>query len=189
MTLLDEVRLLFGSSNLYDVLGVENTANGDEIKRAYHLLSLKVHPDRFNEQHDKEDYTTKFQLLTQIYLILSDNDRRLAYDEHNYGGAFNIGTGSFSEPKRESDYYKFKKNKFKAEDSIIQDEIPLSLLDYNQSTNLYTYECRCSGNFIIEEETIRRLSAPSLAKKVNPNNEVFVIVDCESCSLRLKVCV
>ena len=58
---LDVVELQFGSKDLYGVLGVGKDSKDSEIRRAYHRLSLKVHPDRV-EPADVEEATKKFQV-------------------------------------------------------------------------------------------------------------------------------
>ncbi len=50
------------------------------VKKAYYKLSLKVHPDRVEEQK-KENATEKFQTLGKVYSILSDQEKRKVYDE------------------------------------------------------------------------------------------------------------
>lgn len=50
------------------------------VKKAYYKLSLKVHPDRASTS-EKEDATTKFQVLGKIYSVLSDKERRTLYDQ------------------------------------------------------------------------------------------------------------
>jgi len=70
----------FGSSDLYTVLGVEKTASQGQIKKAYHKGSLKVHPDRVAED-EREICTKKFQCLSAVYTVLSDESRRGLYDE------------------------------------------------------------------------------------------------------------
>ena len=50
------------------------------VKKAYHKLSLLVHPDRV-EENTKVEATEKFKVLGRIHSILSDNDKRKIYDE------------------------------------------------------------------------------------------------------------
>ena len=50
------------------------------VKKGYHKVSLKVHPDRVAEE-DKEQATLKFQTLGKVYCILSNKERRASYDE------------------------------------------------------------------------------------------------------------
>jgi len=79
-SLLASCEELFGSKDLYVVLGVEKTASGGQIKKAYHRASLKVHPDRVGED-DRELSTKKFQCVGAVYSVLSDTERRGLYDE------------------------------------------------------------------------------------------------------------
>lgn len=58
---LKSVESCFGSSDLYTALGVEKNSKATEIKRAYHRLSLKVHPDRVKPT-DVTEATRKFQV-------------------------------------------------------------------------------------------------------------------------------
>ena len=50
------------------------------VKKGYHKVSLKVHPDRVSAK-DKEEATKKFQILGRVYSILSDENKRGVYDE------------------------------------------------------------------------------------------------------------
>ena len=58
----------FGTSDLYEALGVEKTAKDGELRRAYHRLSLKVHPDRV-AQDQVQEATQKFQVCTMHVCI------------------------------------------------------------------------------------------------------------------------
>lgn len=50
------------------------------MKKAYHKVSLKVHPDRVSEEQ-KLEATEKFKVLGSVHAILSDKDKRAVYDE------------------------------------------------------------------------------------------------------------
>lgn len=80
MGLLSDCEELFGTSDLYKLLGVSKEASEAAIKKAYRRLSLLVHPDRAEGAH-KEAATRKFQVLSKAHLILSDADKRAAYDD------------------------------------------------------------------------------------------------------------
>ena len=58
---LDLVESCFGKRDLYEALGVEKTAKEGELRRAYHRLSLRVHPDRVPPEQVQEA-TEKFQV-------------------------------------------------------------------------------------------------------------------------------
>lgn len=50
------------------------------VRKAYHKLSLVVHPDRVDE-NKKLEATEKFKVLGHVHSILSDTDKRQIYDE------------------------------------------------------------------------------------------------------------
>jgi DnaJ-class molecular chaperone len=75
-------------NDYYKVLGVTKSSSADEIKRAYRKLALQYHPDR-NKSKEGEK---KFKEVTQAYEILSDPQKRQAYDQFGHQ-AFNQGAG------------------------------------------------------------------------------------------------
>lgn len=64
----------------YEILGVEETASGDEIKKAYRNLALIWHPDK--NQANPEEAHAKFQVILKAYETLSDSREREWYDRH-----------------------------------------------------------------------------------------------------------
>ncbi len=73
----------------YEVLGVSKTASDDEIKKAYRSMAKKYHPDVNPGDKTAEE---KFKEANEAYAILSDADKRAAYD--SYGHAAFDGTGA-----------------------------------------------------------------------------------------------
>ncbi|XP_036192956.1 dnaJ homolog subfamily C member 9 isoform X4 [Myotis myotis] len=80
MGLLEQCEQVFGTADLYRVLGVRREASDGEVRRGYHKVSLQVHPDRVGED-DKEGATRRFQILGKVYSVLSDQEQRAVYDE------------------------------------------------------------------------------------------------------------
>ncbi|WP_049059300.1 molecular chaperone DnaJ [Enterococcus faecium] len=74
----------------YEVLGLSKGASEDEIKKAYRKLSKKYHPD-INKEPDAEE---KFKEVSGAYEILSDPQKRAAYDQYGHAGTDpNYGAG------------------------------------------------------------------------------------------------
>ncbi len=67
----------------YEVLSVNRSANGDEIKRAYKKLALKYHPDR---NPGDEEAVARFKEAAEAYEVLSDPDKRARYDRYGHAG-------------------------------------------------------------------------------------------------------
>ena len=67
----------------YDVLGVNRDASDDDIKKAYRKLAMKYHPDRNPDSKAAEE---KFKEVKEAYEILSDSQKRSAYDQFGHAG-------------------------------------------------------------------------------------------------------
>ncbi|GAU33396.1 hypothetical protein TSUD_20890 [Trifolium subterraneum] len=65
-------------NSLYQVLGVDKTASQQEIKKAYHKLALRLHPDK---NPGDEEAKAKFQQLQSVISILGDEQKRAVYDQ------------------------------------------------------------------------------------------------------------
>ena len=67
----------------YEVLGISRTANNEEIKKAFRKLAFQYHPDRSHE----DGTTEKFKEVNEAYEVLSDPDKRSAYDRFGHTGS------------------------------------------------------------------------------------------------------
>ncbi|RYF34751.1 MAG: molecular chaperone DnaJ, partial [Comamonadaceae bacterium] len=88
----------------YEVLGVPKNASDEEIKKAYRKLAMKFHPDR-NQGDSAKDAEAKFKEAKEAYEMLSEPEKRTAYDQFGHagvdpnmrGGAGAEGFGGFGE--------------------------------------------------------------------------------------------
>ena len=69
--------------DFYDILGINRDAADDEIKKAYRKLAMKYHPDRNPDSKEAEE---KFKEVKEAYEILSDSQKRAAYDQYGHAG-------------------------------------------------------------------------------------------------------
>ena len=76
----------------YEVLGVEKAASEDEIKKAYRKAAMKFHPDRNPGDKTSEE---KFKEVSEAYEVLSDENKRAAYDRHGHAGVDPNMAGGF----------------------------------------------------------------------------------------------
>ena len=73
----------------YEVLGVKKEASKQELKKAYRNLAKKYHPDRNKEAGSEK----KFTEVQEAYEVLSDEQKRKAYDQYGFAGAQAFGGG------------------------------------------------------------------------------------------------
>ena len=83
----------------YDILGVPRTASNDEIKKSYRRLAMKHHPDRNTDDADAE---RKFKEAKEAYEVLSDSDKRAAYDRFGHDGVRGGPPGGGSRRSKEN---------------------------------------------------------------------------------------
>jgi len=68
----------------YELLGVQRDANTEEIRKAYRKLALRWHPDKNPGQ--EEEAATVFKSVSEAYDVLSDDNKRAAYDRYGRAG-------------------------------------------------------------------------------------------------------
>jgi molecular chaperone DnaJ len=73
------------SATYYEILGVAKNAPDDDIKKAYRKLAMKHHPDR-NQGDGAKAAEEKFKEAKEAYEMLSDPQKRAAYDQYGHAG-------------------------------------------------------------------------------------------------------
>ena len=76
----------------YEVLGVPRSANDDELKSAFRNLARQYHPDVSSDPDAEE----KFKEINEAYAVLSDSEKRAAYDRFGHAGVNTQGMPDFS---------------------------------------------------------------------------------------------
>lgn len=82
----------------YEILGVAKDVNDEDLKKAYRRLAMKFHPDRNPDNKEAEE---KFKEGNEAYEMLSNPDKRAAYDRHGHAGVDpSMGAGGFGGGQR-----------------------------------------------------------------------------------------
>lgn len=95
------------AKDYYSTLGVSKNATAEELKKAYRRLALEWHPDKNKSQEAQE----KFKEINQAYEILSNPEKRAAYDQFGKsafeagGGAGPFGAGGYRQGPFTYTYY------------------------------------------------------------------------------------
>ena len=76
----------------YEVLGVAKGASADEIKKSYRKLARQYHPDVY--EGPKEEAEERFKEIAEAYAVLSDGDKRAAYDQYGHAATDGQGFGA-----------------------------------------------------------------------------------------------
>jgi curved DNA-binding protein len=82
----------------YHILGVDQSATSDEIKRAYRKLAVKYHPDHNPGDKSAEE---KFKLISEAYAVLANQSKRAEFDQaRTQGGAYRQRPEAGPDPRR-----------------------------------------------------------------------------------------
>lgn len=85
----------------YEVLGVSRDADDQTLKSAYRKLALKYHPDRNPNDQEAEE---RFKEAAEAYSVLSDGQKRAAYDRYGHQGVQSAGGPAGFDPSVFADF-------------------------------------------------------------------------------------
>jgi len=78
----------------YEILSVSRDCDEQTLKSAYRKLALQYHPDRNTDNRDAEE---RFKEAAEAYAVLSDAQKRAAYDRFSHQGVNGAGAAGFDE--------------------------------------------------------------------------------------------
>jgi curved DNA-binding protein CbpA len=84
LLILSSIIVVYGGKDLYKILGIKKNAKDRDIKRGYHKMALKWHPDK--NLDNKEEATKRFEEVAYAYEVLSDPEKRKIYDAYGEEG-------------------------------------------------------------------------------------------------------
>jgi molecular chaperone DnaJ len=77
----------------YEILGLDRSCSGADVKKAYRRLAMEYHPDRNPHDHEAEE---KFKEASEAYEVLSDSQKRQIYDAYGHQGLDSRGFHGFT---------------------------------------------------------------------------------------------
>jgi curved DNA-binding protein CbpA len=166
------------SIDYYKILGVSKDATDEEIKKAYHKLAKKYHPD---ENQNNEENSEIFKLISEAYNVLSNKSSRdsynsssneeVKYNEENFEDSLNANFQEFI--KRRT-----FQNKIEKEEAYVNDLLyKKSSFIYDALNDLYKpldYNKKVKELIIEIEAEIKSLK---LLKEEIESDELFILID------------
>ncbi|XP_029597908.1 dnaJ homolog subfamily B member 9 [Salmo trutta] len=132
---------ILAQRDFYDILGVPKDASERQVKKAFHKLAMKYHPDR-NKSPDAE---ARFREIAEAYETLSDNKRRREYDQFGHGpSAGEPGTGGGRSGQHFHQNFNFNF------DDLFRDS---DLFGHNQHSHHAHHERAFNSHFQAHQET------------------------------------
>ncbi|XP_010427913.1 PREDICTED: uncharacterized protein LOC104712664 [Camelina sativa] len=131
------------TSSYYEILGVAVDSSAEQIRRAYHKLAMKWHPDRWtNDPFGAGEAKRRFQQIQEAYSVLSDQRKRSFYDAGLYDSGEDEGYFDFvqemvslmAQTRREEKQYSLEELQTMVDDMVC--EFQSEPLFQNQSVEM-----------------------------------------------------
>ncbi|KAI3320284.1 DnaJ-domain-containing protein [Xylariaceae sp. AK1471] len=176
----------------YEVLGLERTVTGDQVKSAYRKLALKNHPDKVSEDQKQKAHET-FQTIAFAYAVLSDPTRRKRYDETGSTSESIAGTDGFSW----SDFYREQFRDAISNDAIEKfaaqykgsdeerDDILIAYEEYEGNMDA-VYETVMLSDVLQDDERFRKIIDDAITSKDVPAFKAYTKESKKSRQARIK---
>ncbi|KAL1189923.1 Chaperone protein dnaJ 6 [Cardamine amara subsp. amara] len=117
------------SSSYYEVLGVSVDSSADQIRKAYHKLAMRWHPDRWTKDPFRSgEAKRRFQQIQEAYSVLSDQGKRSLYDAGLY------------DSREDEGYFDFMQEMVSLMDQTRREEKQYSLGELQTMVNDMVYE-------------------------------------------------
>jgi molecular chaperone DnaJ len=177
----------------YNVLGVDKSANGDEIKKAYRKLAMMYHPDKNPEDKAAEK---KFKQISEAYSVLSNPEKRADYDSPSQGFGFSGFKNSGFDPFSMFEQFfgggfsnKSKAGHVKGQDLAINVEIDMLQsiqgFDYNAVFNRMVVCFECEGLGAESKNDLEKcLSCNGVGSVENRMGNMIISSACNKCAGR-----
>jgi DnaJ-class molecular chaperone len=188
------------SKNYYDILDISKDASESDIKKAYHKLALKWHPDK--NINNKEEAEIKFKEISEAYDILSTPDKKDVYDKYGENG-LKDNAGQFRDNYNSpNDIFKmffggnnfFRTQKRKVEPKVVN--IPVTTKEfYNGCKKKITIKLKkvcvnCNGlggiNVVICPDC-KGIGIKTISRQIGPGMVQQIQTNCNSCNGMKKI--
>lgn len=128
---------VLSNHDYYSILGVQPNATKEDIKKAYRKLAMQYHPDK----NPSPEASEKFKLINQAYSVLSDDNKRAAYDQY--------GNEGFDE------YYGYNDDDHHMDYEDIFEDFFDDFDDYDDFTEYHQFSRKRSNNHLHIDVSIR----------------------------------